>query len=316
MYGYIYKTVNLINKKIYIGQKKSTIFLANKYLGSGKYLKNALNKYGAQNFKVYLIEECSSKQILNDREIYWISYYKKNGYILYNISSGGDGGDTYLGISDQERQRRTKRASETCYFRSCTPEDRQKAWKTRRKNGTDKFSESQKAKQSKSLKKFYKTKKGLLYKKEISQRNIEKGLKTKQKFIEEWNSQPRYCQTCGILLTKIYGNGKYCSKSCSCTHKHTQETKELLSKLNKEGICGNKGKLLSKEHKLKISKSHKGKGIGKKFYTNDIDTICIYGDPPKGFRPGRKPRNKPAWNKGLKLDKNTRKFKGGDDYGK
>ena len=38
MYGYIYKTTNLVNGKIYIGQKKSDVFLGDKYLGSGKKL--------------------------------------------------------------------------------------------------------------------------------------------------------------------------------------------------------------------------------------------------------------------------------------
>ena len=35
MYGYIYKTTNLITKKFYIGKRVSSKFLGNKYLGSG-----------------------------------------------------------------------------------------------------------------------------------------------------------------------------------------------------------------------------------------------------------------------------------------
>lgn len=57
MYGYIYKTTNLINGKIYIGQMHITIFLGNKYLGSGKILKQAINKDGYNNFVVDLLEE-------------------------------------------------------------------------------------------------------------------------------------------------------------------------------------------------------------------------------------------------------------------
>ena len=45
MYGYIYKTINLVNDKIYIGQKHSSKFLGEKYLGSGKSLKGAIIKY-------------------------------------------------------------------------------------------------------------------------------------------------------------------------------------------------------------------------------------------------------------------------------
>ena len=48
MYGYIYKTTNTVNNKIYIGQKKSEIFLKESYLGSGKYLKNAIKNMVAK----------------------------------------------------------------------------------------------------------------------------------------------------------------------------------------------------------------------------------------------------------------------------
>ena len=53
MYGYIYKTTNLLNNKIYIGQKKSNEFLHEKYLGSGKYLLNSIRKHGKENFIIY-----------------------------------------------------------------------------------------------------------------------------------------------------------------------------------------------------------------------------------------------------------------------
>jgi len=44
----IYKTTNLINGKIYIGQS----FKHNcKYLGSGIFLKRAIKKYGIENFR-------------------------------------------------------------------------------------------------------------------------------------------------------------------------------------------------------------------------------------------------------------------------
>lgn len=89
MYGYIYETTNLINGKKYIGQKKSDKFLGNKYLGSGKYLKQAVRKYGENSFNVKLLEKCSSEEELNQKEIYWINVYRNNNIILYNICDGG-----------------------------------------------------------------------------------------------------------------------------------------------------------------------------------------------------------------------------------
>ena len=98
IYGYIYKTINLINYKIYIGQKKARKFLGNSYLGSGKTLKKAINKYGKENFKVELLELITDPAIMDSREIYWISYYQAtNKEIGYNISTGGNVNRTMLG---------------------------------------------------------------------------------------------------------------------------------------------------------------------------------------------------------------------------
>lgn len=49
MFGYIYETTNLINGKKYIGQKTSRVFLKEEYLGSGKGIKLAIDKYGLNN---------------------------------------------------------------------------------------------------------------------------------------------------------------------------------------------------------------------------------------------------------------------------
>jgi len=91
MYGYIYLTTNNINGKQYIGQKKSDVFLKEKYLGSGTYLKNSVKKYGKENFSVELLEECESKEELNEREIYWISYFNAcDSNRFYNQTYGGE----------------------------------------------------------------------------------------------------------------------------------------------------------------------------------------------------------------------------------
>ena len=92
MYGYIYKTTNLLNGKFYIGQKKSSKFLAEKYLGSGVRLKSAIEHYGKENFSVELIDKAYSKQELDILEIYWIDKFNaRNLSIAYNLSKGGDG---------------------------------------------------------------------------------------------------------------------------------------------------------------------------------------------------------------------------------
>lgn len=92
--GYIYKITNLINNKLYIGQTQVSLEKRWKehILDSKRYdykFSRALRKYGEENFKMEVIEEIPDN-MLNDREIYWISFYDsyKHGY---NSTLGGSG---------------------------------------------------------------------------------------------------------------------------------------------------------------------------------------------------------------------------------
>lgn len=103
MYGYIYLTTNLINNRKYIGQHKSDVFTEN-YKGSGMILRQALEKYGWDNFKVELLEECSSKEELDLRERYWIKEYDAvYSSEFYNIAFGGN--SRHGPISDEHRKK-------------------------------------------------------------------------------------------------------------------------------------------------------------------------------------------------------------------
>lgn len=98
MYGYIYKTINLLNGMIYIGQKKSPKFLGNAYLGSGKLLRKAVKKYGHDNFRVELLESIESQEDMDTQEIFWIQYYNATDHnVGYNISEGGFVNRTMVG---------------------------------------------------------------------------------------------------------------------------------------------------------------------------------------------------------------------------
>lgn len=88
----IYKITNQINGKSYIGksihiQQRWREHLYNNSKCS--LLKYALQKYGINNFKFEVIEECSQEE-LTEREIYWIQYYNtfNDGY---NLTLGGEG---------------------------------------------------------------------------------------------------------------------------------------------------------------------------------------------------------------------------------
>ena len=90
----IYKTTNLVNGKIYIGKDAKN---RSTYFGSGTILKQAIKKYGVENFKKEILEVCENLKVLAEKEIYWIEKFDaRNSSIGYNIAKGGNGGDPDL----------------------------------------------------------------------------------------------------------------------------------------------------------------------------------------------------------------------------
>lgn len=93
MFFYVYKITNLINFKVYIGVHK-TLDLDDGYMGSGKSLKQAIKKYGLQNFKKEIIEFCDSESSMFEKERHLVneSFVKQD--TTYNNKIGGYGGFT------------------------------------------------------------------------------------------------------------------------------------------------------------------------------------------------------------------------------
>jgi group I intron endonuclease len=86
----IYLTTNLVNDKIYIGQTMVNDFNF-KYIGSGSLLHKAIKKYGKENFVRTNLQYTDNKEDLDWYEQYWIDFFRKNNWEMYNISAGGDG---------------------------------------------------------------------------------------------------------------------------------------------------------------------------------------------------------------------------------
>ena len=91
MYGYIYKTTNLENSKLYIGQHRGE-FNPN-YFGSGTYLRSAFNKYGKDKFRLEIIIHAEDKNALDELEKQYIKEYREKfgKDKLYNLADGGSG---------------------------------------------------------------------------------------------------------------------------------------------------------------------------------------------------------------------------------
>lgn len=100
----IYKIVNLLNEKIYIGSSKDVDKRFKRHLRDLRkgrhhniYLQRSWGKYGGEFFKFEVIEETAD---LFPREQYWIDFLKP----AYNIGSVG-GGDNYTHHPDKARLR-------------------------------------------------------------------------------------------------------------------------------------------------------------------------------------------------------------------
>lgn len=90
----VYKTVNLINNKYYIGVHKQLIDhnLFDGYFGSGKLLKRSIKKYGEHNFVRLIIDKNLTKYEAYNLENKLVSLDEVNCINCYNLALGGNGG--------------------------------------------------------------------------------------------------------------------------------------------------------------------------------------------------------------------------------
>lgn len=124
---YIYLIVNKVNGKTYVGQHKSSKeWYEDKYMGSGKLLWLAKQKYGIENFEKFLIQYCYSKEETNKAERFWIAEYRSRGKAEYNLANGGEGGNG-------EANKGKKRSDETKRKLSEAHKGNRQSEETRRK---------------------------------------------------------------------------------------------------------------------------------------------------------------------------------------
>lgn len=95
-FGRIYIIRNTVNTKVYVGQTTVSIKLRfQNHLSAARNGKDyiigkAIRKYGEDKFYIELLEECLEEE-LNEREVYWISYFNStDSKFGYNMSIGGN----------------------------------------------------------------------------------------------------------------------------------------------------------------------------------------------------------------------------------
>lgn len=99
MFYTVYKITNKINGKIYIG-KHQTKDLEDGYMGSGKLLRRAQEKYGIQNFEKKILHVFETEEEMNIKEKELVTEEFCLLESTYNLCEGGKGGFGYINSTD------------------------------------------------------------------------------------------------------------------------------------------------------------------------------------------------------------------------
>lgn len=101
-YNIIYQITNKVNNKIYIGVH-STNDLNDGYMGSGRYIKEALKKYGKENFSREILYYCETPEEAYAKEEQLVNESFVSRQDTYNINIGGVNG--FMSHSDEAKEK-------------------------------------------------------------------------------------------------------------------------------------------------------------------------------------------------------------------
>lgn len=109
---YIYLLRNVVNGKTYVGKTIKTPekrfrqhVLTSKRIKT--HLYSSINKHGPEKFVIEVLETVYDKDLLETKEKYWISKLQPE----YNMTSGGEGGDTTEKYTEDRMHERSSKIS-------------------------------------------------------------------------------------------------------------------------------------------------------------------------------------------------------------
>lgn len=217
----VYSITNLVNGKRYIGstivsfikRKNHHFHNLNKNKHSNSYLQNAWNKYGKDNFKFEIIENCKKEEVLA-KELYYImlynSFYNQCGYNIQYPGEGSRGIKLSNGTKEKisEAHKGKKLSQET--------KDKIRDFQKGRKKSKEHSIRMSKLHKGKNISKEVRLK---MSKSRIGIINNSRKISILQfdkqdNFIKEWESITEACKYLKLSNSAVSNNLKQLSKYC------------------------------------------------------------------------------------------------------
>lgn len=125
----IYCFENILDGKRYVGKSIDLHRRISDHLNDLKrnsdksiLLQRAWNKYGQENFKIFIIEECE-EELLDKTEIFYIKEWNTKTPKGYNLTDGGEGSSGYIHTEESKRKiGDSQRGEKNAWFGKLLPE--------------------------------------------------------------------------------------------------------------------------------------------------------------------------------------------------
>src|SRR6516164_1049253 len=144
MHYLIYKITNNLNGRFYIGSHK-TKNINDDYMGSGKYLLRAIEKYGKENFSKEILFVFSSAKEMYAKEAEIVNEDFLVSENTYNLRIGGFGGFDWINQDKQLLAERNRRISKQRDYQNTEYREKvSKKSKASRQNPSSRMAEASK----------------------------------------------------------------------------------------------------------------------------------------------------------------------------